>query len=639
MSYILDVLDGIEAVEDSNVVNRMFTQATQLNINRDEQIDRGTVIHYSETSPVHTGPAEDPVLEELIAEATRFSINLDGNVTWDKDTYPHRGGCAIVYRGYLRPSGAKIALKTLLGGLPNDPVSHWMESGNARTYVQDIHVDPRPLILGIAQGLHYLHTHSLGPIIHGDLKGSNVLISDKGEPLITDFGYTFLTNSSFNLGVSSPLGGGTPCWMSPEVVDFLGMETRSMCPVLTKESDIWAFGMTVLELFTRDDPYHPLKPNMAVMMHISQRKLPDRPSDEKTCYRVTDDWWGICLRCWEFQPSSRPAMLQILEMMQVSADLYTSLKWVTDWQSAKFSTGHETFHFQPIQLSELTMQDFIIVLMGPTGSGKSSFVSNATGNDEGVGHALTACTSELKATKCVIGNFTNVVLVDTPNFGTGKSASQTLEIISKKICRKEVLPASILYFHRITDNRMAGTPLRSLKIFRKLCGNNDLARIMSQINLVTTMWDEVDEEVGKERLEELERKYWSTFIARGSTTFRHQNTPESARKLLQAVICKSVPQRHLHLQLEIAILKKDLEESNEGQELCNNLEQLAEKQFQVLRKLQAVRGDPDAPDPMTSGDLRREYTDIATKIDTVMQAVRGERPSRTIAFLQKMFRR
>jgi len=65
-------------------------------------------------------------------------------------------------------------------------VSPWMKNGNARDYVRDEAIDPRPLVSthqggvinlnttqieGIAKGLHYLHSHTPHPIFHGDMKG------------------------------------------------------------------------------------------------------------------------------------------------------------------------------------------------------------------------------------------------------------------------------------------------------------------------------------------------------------------------------------------------------------------------------------------------------------------------------------
>ncbi|KAL4072066.1 kinase-like domain-containing protein [Scleroderma citrinum] len=141
-------------------------------------------------------------------------------------------------------------------------VSAWMEKGNAIDYVQDKEVDPRPLIEGIARGLHYLHDYKPASIFHGDLKGSNVLVSQDGRALLTDFGFTRVVNSSLKMTVDKICGGALN-WMAPEIIS--GGEVSA-------EGDVWAFGMTVLELFTRNIPRYP----------------PSRPSEDETLSRLTD---------------------------------------------------------------------------------------------------------------------------------------------------------------------------------------------------------------------------------------------------------------------------------------------------------------------------------------------------------------
>ncbi|KIM61203.1 hypothetical protein SCLCIDRAFT_122635, partial [Scleroderma citrinum Foug A] len=116
-------------------------------------------------------------------------------------------------------------------------VSPWMEKGNARQHVvRDKSVDPRPLIHGIANGLCYLHNCSPNPLYHGDVKGFNVLISEEGRTLLTDFGFSFLTNSSFSMPTLAHSGGTLP-WFAPEMLD--GGEANAA-------QDVWAFAMTAL---------------------------------------------------------------------------------------------------------------------------------------------------------------------------------------------------------------------------------------------------------------------------------------------------------------------------------------------------------------------------------------------------------
>ena len=66
----------------------------------------------------------------------------------------------------------------------------------------------------------------------------NILISPQGRALLTDFGHSHLTSSSFSMTVDTPRGG-TWNWLAPEIV------ISEEYPV-TLPRDIWAFGMTVL---------------------------------------------------------------------------------------------------------------------------------------------------------------------------------------------------------------------------------------------------------------------------------------------------------------------------------------------------------------------------------------------------------
>ncbi|KAG6326934.1 hypothetical protein ID866_12155 [Astraeus odoratus] len=185
-------------------------------------------------------------------------------------------------------------------------VSKWQEKGNAHDYVQNKAVDPRPLVQGIANGLKYLHNHEYGKVVHGDLKGYNVLISEKGEALLTDFGLSCLANSSFSLSISPPRGG-TLHWCPPEILAEDNPST---------EADVWSFGMTALELFTRKDPYHGLAKGRALTARILGGILPNRPDDKVTLSRMTDQWWKMMCWCWEYEPKGRPTMLDIVQEMQ-----------------------------------------------------------------------------------------------------------------------------------------------------------------------------------------------------------------------------------------------------------------------------------------------------------------------------------
>ncbi|KIM56730.1 hypothetical protein SCLCIDRAFT_93413, partial [Scleroderma citrinum Foug A] len=179
-------------------------------------------------------------------------------------------------------------------------VSEWMHRGNAFQHVQNTDVDPRPLLKGVARGLNYLHSRHPHPVYHGDLKGLNIMISNDGHALLTDFGLSYIVNSSFSLQVGD-LNGGTLNWMAPEVLD--GAK-------ISPGSDIWAFGMTMLELFTRQRPFNEIQ-NLGALLARILRGPPDRPCDESTCSRLRDDWWDLCTSCWQREPLNRPKILYI----------------------------------------------------------------------------------------------------------------------------------------------------------------------------------------------------------------------------------------------------------------------------------------------------------------------------------------
>jgi len=181
---------------------------------------------------------------------------------------------------------------------------------------------------------------------------------------------------------------------------------------------------------------------------------------------------------------------------------------------------------------------------------------------------------------------------------------------------------------------MAGTPLKNLRVFKKLCGNN----AMAQVFLVTTMWDEVEEDVGVERLKELQSNYWKGMVSRGSTMFRYENTPDSANKLLEHAAKKSSERRHVKLQKEISELKMELRETEAGQQLCSRLEDLADQRLQTLKKLREEQSK--SGDPRSIEDLRKEYTELRAQLDDTLKqvhALRIPRMKRVAAYLLKIF--
>ena len=72
--------------------------------------------------------------------------------------------------------------------------------------------------------------------------------------------------------------------------------------------------------------------------------------------------------------------------------------------------------------------------------------------------------------------------------------------------------SGILYFHRITDNRVGGVATKNMRLFRKICGDAGLSHVL----LCTTMWDIVAPSTGEAREHELRDDFWAPMLAAGA---------------------------------------------------------------------------------------------------------------------------
>ncbi|KAF9469801.1 P-loop containing nucleoside triphosphate hydrolase protein, partial [Collybia nuda] len=226
--------------------------------------------------------------------------------------------------------------------------------------------------------------------------------------------------------------------------------------------------------------------------------------------------------------------------------------------------------------------------MGPTGSGKSSFIQLATGHEQvTIGHDLRSCTHEVQAFRCPhpIDSGRSVIFIDTPGFDdTNTKDTDILKSIADWLTetyKNGITLTGLLFLHRITDNRMAGTPLRNLHMFERLCGIDALQNVM----LVTTMWDEVyDMAIGLAHEEELKAKYWNSMLNVGSRILRFGYTHQSAWTIVDQFtgIRDRVP---LQLQVELVDEGKDLSQTAAGSALYQWLEGLITQLRELLAKL------------------------------------------------------
>ncbi|KAI5995159.1 P-loop containing nucleoside triphosphate hydrolase protein [Pisolithus albus] len=244
--------------------------------------------------------------------------------------------------------------------------------------------------------------------------------------------------------------------------------------------------------------------------------------------------------------------------------------------------------------------------MGPTGAGKSTFIDVAVGRpDINAGHDLTSCTKEVRAVRYPhTDGDRNIVLIDTPGFDdTFMTDVQVLQRIAdwlNSTYEKNIKLSGILYFHRISDNRVGGTPLRNYKMFNELCGKDNFQNVI----LVTTMWDIVTEEVGSAREQELRADFWKGMIGLGSTAHRFEGTSESAWKAINSLSAPPLASRRpLQIQREMVDEHIPLLRTSAGRTVLDSLSNLMSSFTGIFRRFGRGRGNPTLQ--LGSGPLRR----------------------------------
>ncbi|KAG9022543.1 hypothetical protein FRB95_014629, partial [Tulasnella sp. JGI-2019a] len=157
--------------------------------------------------------------------------------------------------------------------------------------------DEAATIHGIASGLAYLHACG---VIHGDIKAANVLLDDTLTPLLSDFGLA----KKDELNATSPgmRGSGTTKWKSPGLNNG---ESR------TTKTDIYALGMTIVEILTGRVPFPELRTSFKVCVAISQGH---RPPFEPVSRHGKDfrPLWNLAASCWQQEPNKRPAAARVV---------------------------------------------------------------------------------------------------------------------------------------------------------------------------------------------------------------------------------------------------------------------------------------------------------------------------------------
>ncbi|KAF7326880.1 Kinase-like protein [Mycena venus] len=197
-------------------------------------------------------------------------------------------------------------------------VSPWMKHGTVIKYLKDHgreNVDK--LLSEIAQGLQYLHSQN---IVHGDLRGANILITDDWSPCLADFGLTSLSDATTATHTSHR--AGSIRWMAPELID---PDRFGVKFARTPSTDIYAFGCVCLELYAGRPPFANLS-ETATLLRVINGDRPARPSSEP---EMSEALWQHVNQFWAQDAATRPTTEAVVRHM--------GLNYVS-WLATQFPT-------------------------------------------------------------------------------------------------------------------------------------------------------------------------------------------------------------------------------------------------------------------------------------------------------------
>ncbi|PKA48900.1 putative receptor-like protein kinase [Apostasia shenzhenica] len=292
----------------------------------------------------HLGWGHWFTLRDLEIATNRFS----------KDNVIGEGGYGVVYRGCL-VNGTSVAIKRLLNNLGQaekefrvevEAIGHvrhknlvrllgYCVEGTQRMLVYEyvnngnleqwLHGAMRQLgsltwearikiLLGTAKALAYLHEAIEPKVVHRDIKSSNILIDDDFNAKVSDFGLAKLLGAGKSHITTRVMG--TFGYVAPEYANT---------GLLNEKSDIYSFGVVLLEAITGRDPVDYGRPanevNLVEWLKVMvgnrrAEEVVDSNIDAKPSTRALKRALLAALRCVDPDSEKRPKMSQVVRMLE-----------------------------------------------------------------------------------------------------------------------------------------------------------------------------------------------------------------------------------------------------------------------------------------------------------------------------------
>ncbi|GMI68067.1 hypothetical protein like AT5G67200 [Hibiscus trionum] len=199
----------------------------------------------------------------------------------------------VPLRAYFQAKGERLVIYDFQ---PNGSVFNLVHGSRSRR-AKPLHwTSCLKIAEDVAQGIGYIHQASR--LVHGNLKSTNVLLGSEFEACLTDYCLAVLADS--------------PLTEDPDSAAYKAPEVRKSNHRLTPKSDVYAFGVFLLELLTGKHPsQHPV-----LVPHDMLGWVRSTREDDVGEYHRLGMLTEVASVCRSTSPEQRPAMWQVLKMIQ-----------------------------------------------------------------------------------------------------------------------------------------------------------------------------------------------------------------------------------------------------------------------------------------------------------------------------------
>ena len=183
-------------------------------------------------------------------------------------------------------------------------ISNYCSEGNLHTILQDKSIElcmktKFKILIDISKGLYFLHNQRK-PTIYKDLRSCNVLLDKQNDEIIAklaDFDLTGFVNSNIGNKID-PI-----YWYSPET-----MKTE----YISLASDIYAFGILMWEVFSRQVPYKEIQDQFKIICHVKKGGRPNLDEIDKS---TPLEGIELMKKCWDEDKDNRPTVKEISSIL------------------------------------------------------------------------------------------------------------------------------------------------------------------------------------------------------------------------------------------------------------------------------------------------------------------------------------